>query len=68
MAEAIDNGRLETFCDGIFAIAITLLILEIKVPSYESVHSSADLKNELVHNWPHGWLLCLVLYRCLLPG
>lgn len=61
MSETADNNRLETFCDGIFAIAITLLILEIKVPSFESVHSSGDLKYKLINNWP-SWLAFMLSF------
>jgi len=40
------------FSDGVFAIAITLLVLEIKVPPFESIHSSNDLIHALIHLWP----------------
>ncbi|MCW3125682.1 MAG: hypothetical protein JWO03_1340 [Bacteroidetes bacterium] len=46
------NTRLEFFCDGIFAIAITLLVIEIKVPHAEHIHSPADLWHELARLWP----------------
>ena len=53
------NKRLETFCDGVFAIAITLLILEIKVPPLESVRSVAALWHDLGHLWPSFFALSL---------
>ncbi|HEY2725868.1 MAG TPA: TMEM175 family protein, partial [Parafilimonas sp.] len=47
-----NNIRLEAFSDGIFAIAITLLILEIKVPPISSVHSVNGLWLSLAKLWP----------------
>ena len=47
-----ENSRIEAFSDGVFAIAITLLVLELKVPPVESVHSISDLWNGLIHLWP----------------
>ena len=34
-----DTNRIEAFSDGVFAIVITLLILEIKVPELHGVES-----------------------------
>lgn len=52
MTENKSLTRLEMFSDGVFAIAITLLILEIKVPPVDSIHSVNDLVSALVHLWP----------------
>jgi uncharacterized membrane protein len=41
------KSRVETFSDGIFAIIITLLILEIKVPHIENPESISDLARSL---------------------
>jgi uncharacterized membrane protein len=38
-----ENARLETFCDGVFAIALTLLILDVRVPSPQSITSPDEL-------------------------
>jgi uncharacterized membrane protein len=43
MVEASPNTRLEAFCDGVFAIALTLLIIDIKLPSMESIASTSEL-------------------------
>lgn len=52
MAETIANARLETFCDGVFAIAMTLLIIDVKLPSSEAIGSTAEFWRALRHLAP----------------
>jgi uncharacterized membrane protein len=52
LTESKSLTRLEAFSDGVFAIAITLLILEIKVPPLDSIHSTNDLVNAIGRLWP----------------
>jgi uncharacterized membrane protein len=47
--QSSDTGRIEAFSDGVFAIAITLLIIEIGVPHAEGTESLSD---KLVRLWP----------------
>ena len=44
MAETNVNSRLEAFSDGVFAIALTLLILDIKIPSSARMLTRTALK------------------------
>jgi uncharacterized membrane protein len=47
-----DKTRTEAFSDGVFAIAITLLILEFKVPARHDAASNHDLVHALASLWP----------------
>ena len=48
LVDEAGTGRLETFSDGVFAIAATLLVLEIGVDT--AAHG--DLGDALLHLWP----------------
>jgi uncharacterized membrane protein len=37
------RGRVVGITDGVFAIALTLIVLEIRVPPHEAIHSEGEL-------------------------
>ena len=43
-----DTGRVEAFSDGVFAIAVTLLVLDLKAPE----HAPGQLLEGLIRQWP----------------
>jgi uncharacterized membrane protein len=49
---AAANSRLETFCDGVFAIALTLLVIDLRIPVTTAIETSADLWRALGHLLP----------------
>ena len=52
MTNEKETTRVEAFSDGVFAIAITLLILEIKVPEIDIHMTNSQLFTSLVNLWP----------------
>ena len=67
MAEQVqglrDTSRLETFSDGVIAIAITLLVLEVHVPDPADISSNRELWRALGDLWPEyvGYLISFVV-------
>jgi uncharacterized membrane protein len=50
-SDGVSTNRLEAFSDGVIAVAITLLVLDIKVPA-TPLPASTSLGHELAHHWP----------------
>jgi len=62
-----ETGRLEAFSDGVFAIAITLLVLELKVPSMPLAGAtSASLAKALFQLWPSYLALVTSFFTVLI--
>lgn len=49
-SQRASHDRLSAITDGVYAVALTLLALEIVVPSVNSIHSSAQLNDYMVDN------------------
>jgi uncharacterized membrane protein len=47
-----ETGRVESFSDGVFSIAMTLLVLELKVPTIPPSPTAAALWWALARQWP----------------
>jgi uncharacterized membrane protein len=67
MAEPVARGpsetaRVEAFSDGVFAIAITLLVLEIQVPEPDLTGHGSTLLSALFGLWPSyvGYLISFI--------
>ena len=54
--EEKETGRLEAFSDGVFAVAITLLVLNIKIPGVDvpagQLPNDTQLWSTLLDEWP----------------
>jgi len=61
-AHTSDTARVEAFSDGVFAIAITLLVLEIHVPAPDATQHGRTLLTALRQLWPSylGYALSFV--------
>jgi TMEM175 potassium channel family protein len=55
--------RIEAFSDGVFAIIVTLLVLELKVPALKDHASASELAHHLLEALPKfvSWLISFVI-------
>ena len=51
--------RSEALADGIYAVAMTLLVIELKLPETPSLHTQAEVSQAIVDLWPkvYAWLM-----------
>jgi uncharacterized membrane protein len=66
MSQEKETTRLEAFSDGVFAIAATLLILEVKVPRIWEDATAADLWKELGRLWPSYFAFTITFFAILI--
>ncbi|WP_116788255.1 TMEM175 family protein [Flavobacterium psychrotrophum] len=57
-----ETVRMEGFSDAIFAIAITLLVLDLHMPEKNALTSSTTLINYLTAQWPSYLAFCISFF------
>ena len=55
----LSKHRLEALTDGIFAVAMTLLVIELKIPERSAIHVPADLATGVARQIPMfvAWMI-----------
>jgi uncharacterized membrane protein len=55
--------RIEALSDGVFAIVVTLLVLELKVPTLHDRRSVGELRGQLLELLPKflSWLISFII-------
>lgn len=48
----LSRNRIEALTDGVFAVAMTLLVLDIKVPELQEPLATAELPVKMLALWP----------------
>ena len=61
-----ETSRVEAFSDGVFAIALTLLVLGIKVPETVETFSNETLYRALLKLWPSLFAFVLSFFTVLI--
>lgn len=64
IADGLSTSRIEAFSDGIFAIAMTLLVLQISIPDIPNALVSIELPRKLLALWPAklvGYVMSFVI-------
>ena len=64
MAQPNPNSRLEAFCDGVFAIALTLLVLDIRLPPIATITTTRELWLSLARLLPS--IFAFLLSFCII--
>jgi len=59
VTRVLSKHRAEALVDGIYAVAMTLLVLELKIPESAVFHSAAEFHAQLLHLIPKfvAWLI-----------
>lgn len=59
----LSKHRIEALTDGIYAVAMTLLVIELKLPAHELIHSQSDLIDAIVHLQPKfiAWIISFLV-------
>lgn len=59
----LSKHRIEALTDGIYAVAMTLLVIELKLPNAEAIHSQSELIGGVIHLIPKfiAWIISFLV-------